>query len=266
MRSVVAVLLALLLSLPVVSGSVSARGGNKRGGPRAASSESGFDSEGELPLFKTARRLVEKASPVVALRFSEVNETEGRKKGNGTLLAWGYDVSSPFEIRMHAQTISSLGHPCQRLVVTGVAGDCRMVSRFVKQTALNHTVEFNSFASGEHLASQLAEFMQSTAASGDRPLACHALVCSGIDATLHSVEPTCQVRQVSAANAGRYATLGRRVLEADYQENATLDDALVLARRVVNPPSKLSSGDDTADLGGGEREKGFEFCVIYDEE
>ena len=254
---------------PLLAGAVSSRGGNKRGSPRATDPEapvdvSSFDAEGELPLFKTARRLLGKASPVVALRFCEVHETEGRKRGNGTLLAWGFDVTSPFEIRMHAQTLSSLGHPYQRLLVTGVAGDCRIVSRFVKQTALNHTVEFNSFASGAHLATQLAEFMQSAAMNGDRPLVCHALICSGIDATLHSIEPSCQVTEVTAANAGREADLGKRLLDAEYRSNVTLDEALGLARRIVNPPPKGGAGPD--DEKPESKELGLEFCVIYDDE
>ena len=258
---------------PLLGGSVS-RG--KRVVSRAVDHDapvdlSSFDSDGELPLFKAARRLLENASPVVALRFIELNETEGRKRGNGTLLAWGYDVSSPFEIRMHSQTISTLGHPFQRLVVTGVAGDCRMVSRFVKQTALNHTVEFNSFASGAKLASELAEYMQ-TVAMGERPLVCHALICSGIDGKLHSVDSSCQVIESSSANAGRETAQGRRLLDAEYRANVTLDEAMALARRIVNPPSLMAlkgskgDGDGDGDGSGRCRELGFEFCVIYDDE
>jgi hypothetical protein len=260
---------------PALTGSITSRPGKKgRIGESSAMDTSSFDAEGELPLFKTARRLVGNASPVVGLRFTELNETEGRKRGNGTLLAWGYDIASPFEVRMHAQTISTLGHPFQRVVLTGVAGDCRLVSRFLKQTALNHTVEFNSFASGTHLASQLAEFMQSIA-MGERPLICHALVCSGIDATLHSIEPSCLVTEVSAVNAGRESELGKRLLAAEYHQNMTLNEVIDLARKVVNPPSLLPfSGSDCGSDGDGDggeevsrcRELGFEFCVIYDDE
>ena len=221
---------------------------------------SSFGSDGELPLFKTARRMLLRASPVVALRFSERNQTAGRTRlGNGTILAWGYDTSSPFEIRMHTQTSQTLGHPCLRLLVTGVAGDCRIVSRFVKQTALNHTLQYNSFASGAYLARELAEFLQSVA-MGDRPLICHAIICSGVDGSVLSVEPSCEVSEVEAVCAGRGAGVNQALLDREHSSNATLDEALGLAKRVIN------NQPEDGGISPAPRELGVEYCVLYDEE
>jgi len=248
-----------------VFGSVTSGRGARRGG-RADDHEApvdvtSFGSDGELPLFKTARRMLLHASPVVALRFSERNQTEeGRTRlGNGTVLAWGYDTSSPFEIRIHTQTYQTLGHPFLRLLVTGVAGDCRIVSRFVKQTALNHTLQYNSFASGAYLARELAEFLQSVA-MGDRPLICHAIICSGVDGSVLSVEPSCEVSEVEAVCAGRGAGLGQTLLDREYSANSTLDEALALAKRVIN--SQPQDGGNSP----APRELGVEFCVVYDDD
>lgn len=286
---------------PLITSSVTARSGRKGSSRRsdhdAPVDISNFDTEGELPMFKTAKRLLSKASPIVAIRFCEMNETQGRKLGNGTLLAWGYDLSSPFEIRLPTQCLTTLGHPFQRMLITGIAGDCRAMSRFVKQTALNHTLEYDESASGAFLADRMAEFMQSCA-QGERPLVCHAFICSGIDGSLYSIDSSCVVAQVQAGAAGREAVGGRIVLERNVRENTTFDEAISIARRVVNPPflvgkmvdlaapvlspstpvsnTTLPSNETTpllpvdsgtaAEEDSRHRELGLEYCIIYDVE
>ena len=255
---------------------------------------SSFDHFGTIPILKTAQRCVMRASPITAIRFTDgarrydrssnnsisANATVSTRRSNGTLLAWGYDIASPFEIRMHAQTYLTLGHPHQRCILTGLAGDTRIMGRFLKQTALNHTIEFGSYVPGQYLANHLGEFMQRfTMGGGNRPLIGQAFICSGIDGSLFSIDPAGEVLRVHAACAGRGSALGKELIEQDYRSsNTTLDEAMMLARKIINPPSLLArrNNEDNAGAGGsaasdGEEPRraeklGVEFCVIYDED
>lgn len=246
---------------------------------------SGFDQFGAVPIVKTAKRLVLNASPIVALRFSAGTWRNGSLKSganetaaNGTLLAWGYDSTlSPFEQRMHAQTYLTLGHPFQRSVLTGLSGDCRIVGRFLKQAALNHTLEYNTFISGQQLSNKLGEMLQRfTMGGGTRPLISHAFICSGVDGSLYSIDPAGEILKVTAACAGRASGLGKALIEREYRaHNTTLEEAVALARRIINPPSLLAKSssppppgddqDDQEDDGAVSRELGVEFCVILDQ-
>ena len=258
-----------------VSGSVTNRATSRRSKDEDLDKEvSGFDRFGAVPIVKTAKRLVLNASPIVALRFIGDSWRNGSMSGaktnetasNGTLLAWGYDnASSPFEMRMHTQTYLTLGHPFQRCVLTGLSGDCRIVGRFLKQIAQNHTVEYKTFISGHQLSNKLGEMLQRfTMGGGSRPLISHAFICSGVDGTLYSIDPAGEVLRVGAVCAGRASGLGKALIASEYHNhNTTLDEAVKLARRIINPPS-LRLGDNRDDEARP-AELGVEFCVILDE-
>lgn len=118
-----------------------------------------FDEFGALPQVQNAYAAVNRAKPVVAFRT-----------GNATVVAFRlYEAESKqLFVAMGCDPLQSLtsaewvpGSSDRRrqhfLLVSGIAGDCRMVARHAKELVLNHTVAFAAPPTGLYIAERLGK-------------------------------------------------------------------------------------------------------------
>lgn len=145
-----------------------------------------IDEYGNLPVLKAIyEEALVKAPTCVAIRAR-----------NATVFAYQWEtVVRSLQVPLGGKPMNMLINPWQYLLVTGFAGDCRVITRYAQQIVLNHTMEFNTQPTGEFIAQRLSDFLRAaTRSSGKRPFCCHAFVA---DALVHDAgEP-------SASNTGK---------------------------------------------------------------
>jgi len=198
-----------------------------------------YDEFGNLPLL---REVYEKglslAPTCIAVRCA-----------NATVFAYHWDsVVRSLQVPLGGKPMNMLIAPRQYLMVTGFAGDCRVVTRFARQVVLNHTVSFNTAPTGEYIAQRVSAFLQrATMTPGMRPFCCHAFVGDAATlqakGSLHEVDTAGRIARVYAGIAGRGMTKGRSVLrEALTSQKVncstgittlSIDEAKALARSIL---------------------------------
>jgi len=236
-----AVFPALTCGLAVTSG--------RRGGDNSRVVE--YDEFGGLPQLENTYRAIGKASTIVALRTAE----------NATVVSYLKPKHSAMEVPIGAQLLNGLVNPFQHLLVTGMAGDARLVTKYARQVVLNHTVAFEAAPSGTYLANEIGSYLQGfTVRGGTRPLAVHCYVVDGlVEHSLHEVDAAGNVAQVWAGVAGEHAKKGRDVLAARLNGTAvaTVEVAKELAAAALQVPMDVrrraeADEDDAAAEGGAE--------------
>jgi 20S proteasome alpha/beta subunit len=140
-----------------------------------------------------------------------------------------------------------------RLLVAGMAGDCRRVVRFAKEVALNHTFEFDFPPSALQMASRIGDFLrEGTLSGGSRVLASHAFVIDSraSERALFEISADGIYRRVRGGVAGRHRITGRTrlVSEANRLPNCTREEAMDSAAAIMQAmlaPSRM--GPDAVD-------------------
>ena len=192
-----------------------------------------YDEFGGLPQLENTYRAIGKASTIVALRTAE----------NATVVSFLRPKNSAIEVPIGAQLLNGLVNPFQHLLVTGMSGDARMLTRYARQVVLNHTVAFEAAPSGTYLANEIGSYLQGfTVKGGTRPLAVHCYVVDGlVEHSLHEVDAAGNVAQVWAGVAGAHEKKGRDVLAARLNGTAvaTVEVAKELAVAVLQAPMDL---------------------------
>ena len=192
-----------------------------------------FDEYGGLPQLKNTLVAVSKGSTIVAIRTT-----------NTTILGYTTPLKNSLEVSIGSKSLYSLGNKYQYILVTGVIGDCRAISRHAKQIALNHTMEFDYPPSGLYIANEIARYLQKFTMSGRRPMAVHVFIAdalaNGINiderhpiGKLYEVDTSGNVIQIKAGCAGRNSAKVKEILENEINDTLTNDDAISLARKVL---------------------------------
>ena len=185
-----------------------------------------FDEFGSLPQLENVYRAIDKALTIVALR------TE-----NATVVSFLGMKPAAFQQPIGPQLLNNLMNPYQHLLITGLSGDARLVTRYARQLVLNHTVAFETPPSGTYLANEIGSFLQDqTVRGGTRPLAVHCFVIDGlIEHSLHEIDAAGNVAQAWAGIAGEMRKKGREMLSSRLNGSAisTIDVAKELATAVL---------------------------------
>ena len=140
-----------------------------------------FEEDIELPHIQRAYQAIARSKQVVTFRTTNTTVIAHQidKKARSNLQqAIGclplYILNSPSQ-----NDLSSVRH---HVLLTGVAGDCRVTVRFLKQIVLNYTMEFEGAPSGRFIATKLGAFLQQHGTGKGRPLACHCFIISSPEA------------------------------------------------------------------------------------
>ena len=185
-----------------------------------------FNEFGNLPQLEYVYRAIDKALTIVALRTA-----------NATVVSFLGMKPTTFQQPIGPQLLNNLMNPHQHLLITGLSGDARLVTRYARQLVLNHTVAFETAPSGSYLANEIGSFLQEqTVRSGTRPLAVHCFVLDGlIEHSLHEIDAAGNVGQVWAGIAGELRKKGREILSPRLNGSAisTIDVAKELASTVL---------------------------------
>mmetsp|Transcript_29934 Transcript_29934/g.66212 ORF Transcript_29934/g.66212 Transcript_29934/m.66212 type:complete len:387 (-) Transcript_29934:35-1195(-) len=139
-----------------------------------------FDEFGALPQVQNAYAAINRAKPVVAFRTANATVVAFRlyeSESKQLFVSMGCD---PLQSLTSAEWVpgSSDRRRQHFLLVSGIAGDCRMLSRHAKELVLNHTVAFAAPPTGLYIAERLGAYLQGHTAGSSRPLACHCFVIS----------------------------------------------------------------------------------------
>ena len=133
-----------------------------------------YDEYGSIPQVRHCYKAIARASPVVVFRRENVTVVGYgiRRNENGLQIGRGFEPIHTISLPIDRTKVR------HHIVLTGQIGDCRTIVKFVKQVALNHTVDFEAAPSAEYLATSLGEFMQSYMSSAGRMLAAQCYIIS----------------------------------------------------------------------------------------
>ena len=212
-----------------------------------------YDQYGSIPQVKNAYQAISKARPVVTLR------TE-----NSTIVAFKTDQTNLLRLFSGCKPLYLISSPLahtqrHHILLTGVAGDCRMVVRFVKQLVLNHTAEFSASPTGHYIATNLGEYLQScmSGTEAGRILAAHCFIISspssqkretGLElapaGSIYEITAVGGVSQISAGLAGgEVMQLGKQLLLDQYKLNMTAMDRKSMIESVFKTMLKAAAAE-----------------------
>ncbi len=160
---------------------------------RQQSSAVTFDKLGTKQSMDSSYKVMAQSTPIIALRTC-----------NATIVAYfdPFFNTSKLQTGIGSQHFNSLADSTQHVVVTGLVGDCRLVVRYAKQVAVNHTAEFGCLPTGNFIAQKLSAHVQKIGREGY--LTCHSLIIDsrpGVG-TIHEVSAVGAVSEVRGAVAG----------------------------------------------------------------
>jgi 20S proteasome alpha/beta subunit len=261
------------------------RGARSRSRARVESRPSLYDEYGQIPQVQNAYRAISRGKQIVTFRTN-----------NSTVVA--YEVGNPERSLLVSSgckpfymispgSANSTGH---HVLLTGVAGDCRTVVRYLKQLALNHTVEFEVAPSAEYLSNRLGEYLQSYLSGGaaGRMLACHCYLISdfvdktdgsaereGAERGGHRVGSIYEVTAVGGVSRVLAGTVGgsnvqaaRRALEAGYTtpQPQSGNSSRALVQEIFRARGAPASSDDSGDSGGEDKlaPPAFQYIELFD--
>lgn len=237
-----------------------------------------FDEFGSLPQVKYAYQAISHSRRVATFR-----------RQNATVVAYTLPSGDGLQQSIGCKPLYMLevpleSGPCHHLLLTGIAGDCRIVVRHMKQMVLNHTMEFDASPSGDYLAAKLGSLLQSHTSGGGRLLAAHCFLIStphaSIDdstgtsittepaskGTIFEVSATGSVSQVQGGTAGgMHMQHARRLLEERYEAELSVNSSRALLFDVFNATSGTNDRDEEVSLQHNEHSgPSFHYVEIPD--
>jgi 20S proteasome alpha/beta subunit len=209
-----------------------------------------YDEFGGLPQLENTYRAIGRASTIVAIRTGD----------NATVVSYLGTKQSAIQLPIGAQLLNNLINPYQHLLITGLAGDARLITRYARQVVLNHTVAFEAAPSGTHIANKIGSLLlEYTVRGGTRPLAVHCFVVDGlVERSLHEIDAAGNVAQVWAGVAGTHMRKGMDILVSHLNGSAvdSVDVAKDLASSIlqlaVDSKAKEEDDDDATSPKSGE--------------
>jgi 20S proteasome alpha/beta subunit len=243
-------------------GSSVSRGARSRSRAIVETRPSLYNEYGQIPQVQNAYKSISHGKQIVTFRTnnSTVVAYDRRKPEQSLLISSG---CKPFYMITPGSGSSARHH----VLLTGVAGDCRRVVRYLKQLALNHSVEFEVAPTAEYLSTRLGEYLQSHLSGGGagRMLACHCyLISDTVDngwsetaganpvegnrtATVYEITAVGGVSRVLAGTAGGSNTQqARLMLEASCTSVKSGSSSRALVHDI------FSARSSTAGSGGGD--------------
>ncbi|KAJ1432280.1 hypothetical protein B484DRAFT_429945 [Ochromonadaceae sp. CCMP2298] len=175
-----------------------------------------FDEFGALPQVQNAYAAINRAKPVVAFRTANATVVAFRlyeSESKQLFVSMGCD---PLQSLTSAEWVpgSSDRRRQHFLLVSGIAGDCRMLSRHAKELVLNHTVAFAAPPTGLYIAERLVRQGPRSALG---PPGAQGTI-QGKQGTIYEVSCAGGVWRIAAGMAGRGMLAGKKMLEDLYPE------------------------------------------------
>jgi 20S proteasome alpha/beta subunit len=161
-----------------------------------------YDEFGDIPQIKNTYMAISKGVSILSI-----------SNQNYTVIGYTWPNSSTLQIPFGAFPFNHLGNPHQHILVTGLAGDCRRVIRFAKETTLNATFDFGGFPKGGFIAEKVGLYLQEATGGASRPLACHVILVDSLCGEVFEIDVSGTVNQVWGAVAGLGAKEGYKHLE-----------------------------------------------------
>lgn len=162
-----------------------------------------FDKFGVLEHMENVQHTILRARPVVVFRS---------EWGNATVVSFPEakeDLLKPYGVG----PVTPLGTPWQKLFITGVASDCRVVAHYARQLALEHMFDFDGPAPTMFIAEHIGRLLQDASMSpGRRPLACTVLLVDCTEKRILRVDAGGEVTSVAGAAVGRGQAKGEDAL------------------------------------------------------
>lgn len=201
-----------------------------------------FDEFGSLPQLKNVYAAIGRCPTIVIARAA-----------NSTIVGYNKpQVSSPLQIEYGGSLFNTLVKNSTYMLVTGIGGDCRIITKYAKQLAINHTIEFNSNPTGLYVATKIGAFLQRmTITNGVRPYAVHTYIidsCSQLDKSgkIYEIDAFGNIEQVYGGVAGSNHIKCRQLLLSQYQHNMTNINAFNIVQNILTTASKeLAAHNDS---------------------
>lgn len=158
-----------------------------------------IEEDGSLSMLTQAQTAVERGSrTVMVLRLQ-----------NSSVVAATHSLEPLLQVPFGARLMTPLlSHPntTLHLLTTGLVGDCRYLTRYMREVALNFTMDFHCPPPLSFLADKALQFMQKLAfASDTRALAVHVFILdtSKEDGGMYEITASLQLRKVRGGVAGK---------------------------------------------------------------
>eukprot|EP01038_Epipyxis_sp_PR26KG_P006337 gene6337-8725_t len=214
--------------------------------------ETKYNEYGSIPAIEYAYKAIERAPCIVVLRAQ--NQSTSCEECEEYIVV-GYRRNRAFQLQspVTQNLLNVLISPNKLLLMTGISSDCRNVLRFAKQMVLNYSIAMDADPSGERIATKIGNFMQTAYSDGggSRPFACHSFVISTTEGAIFEISCAGSVSQVIGGVAGGNLFKTKTILESEYHNNLTIEQAKQLIDDVLNAAydgSKSSlSGDKNDD-------------------
>lgn len=192
-----------------------------------------FDESGGLPQLGYTYKAIQAALPMIAIRI----------QNNGTLLTFATMNVSRLVIPSGCEPLSTLVNPWQHIYLTGIAGDCRIITRLAKTIVLDYTVAFTVPPPSLYIVRELSKVLQdATLSGGMRPYACHLFIIDAINKELYEVDAAGTISRIFGGVAGRMMSVGKQLLEESLNFNFSYIEGSTFSREIL---VKMMEGMDS---------------------
>jgi len=195
--------LFILLWLLNTKSSIIRPSGKSKSATRAEREAATFDEFGALTHMESVYAAIQRAHPIVVFRNEDARVT-----------VVGYYRSKKLQLIMPygSEPMNNLVAPWQKLLLTGVASDCRVVASFAKEVALNHTFAYDQPPSAMYVATKIGSLLEDAARSGTRPYACALFLIDSMEKRIIRIDSSGEIASVSGGVAGEGDSMGETLL------------------------------------------------------
>lgn len=199
-----------------------------------------FDEDGGIQDISTVYAAIEKSPRALVMSIE-----------NGTLLSYNIPSTySSLQVSYGGSPLTMLSNPSQYMLITGIGGDCRYITRKVKQIALNHTMSFDCEPTALYIAKKVSNILQySTMTSGSRLFATHIFICDQRDKKIFEIDAIGNIAELNAGVSGHSMVKYNQLLQESYKHNLPLQEAENIARDILKMKDEdvVTDVDDDSD-------------------
>jgi len=221
-----------LLLIEFVDGSIVRSVGTKRSGPPEV-----FDFSGKLSMMDNILNALGQSSPMLVFRINNATVVSYAKEKELLTISYG------------AEPLNTLATPWQKLLCTGIAGDCRNTIRYAQTISVNHTFEYDIPPPSKYIAIKLSDYFQeATLQGGRRCLCCNCFILDASEGSIHKISANGDLLKVFGGCIGRKASIGETALIEKLQNNEEILSSPEKAKEIANEVMKLMIGNNNNDI------------------
>ena len=146
-----------------------------------------------------------------------------------------------------------ISYPSLHLLLTGIAGDCRTIIKFSRESALNHTYTFQIPPRGYTLAKSIASYLQSKTTGSSRALSCHLFLIDSKEGHIFEINAAGILSEVLIGVAGMgmdaaSAELDRRFMSVFKEDEVEASIIEILDKMLVSEKTSMFFKNPCDDL------------------